>query len=233
MKKIKGVIVALSVFLLCGCSVEYDLTINKDSSVNEKVIATENTNRMKANTGLNESNSVTYLYDMFKRKGYKTRLHKITKDDNTVVTVTGNYNSLDEYENNFKSDLFEEVNITKNGDIVTITLDQSKELSSTSNKSLVYDDVTVKFNIPFKVTNHNADSAARGVYTWHIKKDEKLKHITLSYDESVYKKAKIFKLGKTELHKLRLKRFDKCIEIVYIVLRSFFYVFSLFTHHPI
>ena len=94
--------------------------------------------------------------------------------------------------------MFEEVNITKNGDIVTITLDQSKELSSTSNKSLVYDDVTVKFNIPFKVTNHNADSAARGVYTWHIKKDEKLKHITLSYDESVYKKAKIFKLGKTE-----------------------------------
>lgn len=200
MKKIKGVIIALSVFLLCGCSVEYDLTINKDSSVNEKVIATENTNRMKANTGLDESNSVTYLYDMFKRKNYKTRLHKTKKDDNTVVTVTGNYDSIKDYESNFTSDLFEEVNITKKGDIVTINMDQSKELSSTSNRSLVYDDVTIKFNIPFKVTEHNADSAVKGTYTWHIKKDQDLKHIKISYDESVYQNSKTFKMGKTKLN---------------------------------
>ena len=39
MKKIKVFMFLFSILLLSGCSVEYDLTLNDDLTVNEKVVA--------------------------------------------------------------------------------------------------------------------------------------------------------------------------------------------------
>ena len=45
MKKLKIFIFLCLVLLLSGCSVEYDLTLNDDFTVSEKVVATEKTKR--------------------------------------------------------------------------------------------------------------------------------------------------------------------------------------------
>ena len=58
MKRIKNVLFLLIIFILTGCSVKYTITINKDMSVNEKVEATEYTNRMLAITGKDEKQSI-------------------------------------------------------------------------------------------------------------------------------------------------------------------------------
>ena len=50
MKKIKIFIFLCLILLLSGCSVEYDLTLNDDFTVSEKVVATEKTKRMEALT---------------------------------------------------------------------------------------------------------------------------------------------------------------------------------------
>ena len=61
MKNIKKIIFFSFILFLTGCSVNYKLTINKDSTINEKVVAKENTNRMKSKTNLDEKQSVTFL----------------------------------------------------------------------------------------------------------------------------------------------------------------------------
>ena len=47
MKKIKSIILIFVIVFLTGCTVEYDLSINEDNSISEKVIATENTQKME------------------------------------------------------------------------------------------------------------------------------------------------------------------------------------------
>lgn len=200
MIKIKRIILVFVLFLLCGCSVEYDLTIYSDSSVSEKVIASEITNRMKTNTGLDENNAVTYLYDMFKREGYKTRINTVKKNNKTISTVTGSYNSIDEYGKKFKSDLIKEAEVTKSGDNVTIKLNQTEPLLSDSNRSLVYDDVTINITVPFKVLKHNADSYNKDTYTWHINKDKDLKKISITYDSSSEKNKQTIKIGDKKIN---------------------------------
>ncbi len=195
MKRIKKIVLILIIILLSGCSVEYNLTINEDSSVNEKVVAKENTNRMKINTGLSEDQSVNYLYKMFDRTGLNTQISTINKDGMTISTVTGSYSSLDKYSKNFTSDLFKEADVKKEGNIITLTFDQSMKLSSDSSRGLVYDDVVVNITVPFKVIEHNADTYKRNTYIWKIGKDQKLKQIKIKYDKSDLISAKEVKLG--------------------------------------
>jgi hypothetical protein len=195
MKRIKKLLLLVMIILLSGCSVEYNLTINEDSSVNEKVVAKEVTNRMKANTGLGEDQSVNYLYKMFDRNSLKTKINTIEKDSTTISTVTGSHKSLDKYAKNFSSDVFDEAIVERDGNKVTLIFDQSKVLSSTATRGLIYDDITVNITVPFKVLEHNADTYKKDTYTWEIKKDAKLRQIKITYDESNLINSKTFSIG--------------------------------------
>lgn len=186
MKRIKKIVLLLIIILLSGCSVEYNVIINEDSSVNEKVVAKEMTKRMKIITGLDEKKSVNYLYNMFDRKGKKTRISTSTSGADTISTVTCYHSSLNKYKKSFDSDVFEKPVITENGNIVTITYKQKEQLSSSPNSTLIYDSIVFKIKIPFKVVSNNANSINKDVYSWNIKKDEELKTIKISYDKSDY-----------------------------------------------
>lgn len=196
MKRIKILILLLFIILLSGCSVEYDLTINSDSTVTEKVVAKETTNRMKSRTGLSEKESVSYLYKMFKRDGLNTIISTKTEDPYTISTVTGTHSSVKQYAKNFKSDVFKNVEYSEKDNIVTLKLNQDKVLSSSASKGLVYDEITINMYVPFVVKDHNAESHQRNKYTWHINKDEKLKELTISYDKTSLTHAKTFHFGK-------------------------------------
>ena len=195
MKKIKRLLVLLLVILLSGCSVEYNLTINEDLSVNEKVIAKEVTNRMNTNTGLQTKNSINYLYKMFDREGFKTNITSSTDSSYTTSTVTGSHESIEKYAENFTSDVVKSVDYTTNGDIVTLSFKQSEILSSTSSKSLIYDDIIINIIVPFKVVDNNAKSVSRNKYTWEIDKDQDLQTMKISFDTSDLRYGKKFSIG--------------------------------------
>ena len=61
--------------------------------------------------------------------------------------------------------------------------EQKELLSSDTNYSLLYDDITVNITIPFEVTSNNADKVNGNTYTWNIKKDSDYKTIEFSYKE--------------------------------------------------
>lgn len=195
MKRIKKLLLLFLIFILSGCTVEYNLTINDDSSVNEQVVARENTNRMKSKTGLDASESVNYLYKMFDREDLSTKIKSTKNGGDTIATVTGSHSSLEEYSENFTSDIFENVSYTKKGNIVTLYFKQTQEMSSTSSRAPIYDNVIVNIKVPFKVTNHNAESVNKDTYTWTLKKDEDLKKIKISFDDTNYKTKKQFNFG--------------------------------------
>ena len=187
MKKIKKIFFLTLIFLLCGCSVDYKLVINTDSSVNESVTATENTNRMKSKTNLSEKQSINYLYKIYGRNN--KNINSSSNNGNTIVDVFENYKSLDDYKNNFSSDIIKNVNIKENDDEITITATQSEKIDSTSSRGFIYDEINVMVIVPFIVTDNNADEVNKNTYIWHIKKDEEPKTITITYKDKKIKNA--------------------------------------------
>lgn len=217
MKKIKRIIILFIVILLSGCSVEYNLTINNDLSVNEKVIAKEYTQRMNANTGLNTDQSVSYLYEMFDREGIKSKISSNTDNQSTTATVTASHNSLEDYAENFTSDVIEKVNYSVNENSITLKFNQSEILSSTSSKSLIYDNIKINVIVPFKVTDHNAKSVNRDKYTWEINKDQDLQEMKITFDKNDLKYGKRVSIGD--------KTYD--IKYSYVILTVFLLIIAI------
>ena len=189
MKNIKKIIFFSFILFLTGCSVDYKLTINKDSTINEKVVAKENTNRMKSKTNLDEKQSVTFLTNIYNRN--KLDIKTSTKSDNynTEVTAFLSYDSIEKYRDNFSSDVIKKVKVTRDGDIVTLIAKQNVKLDSNASRSLIYDDITVQIEVPFVVIDNNADQVDGNIYTWYIKKDKDIKTIRIKYKDKEIKNS--------------------------------------------
>ena len=189
MKNIKKIIFFSFILFLTGCSVDYKLTINKDSTINEKVVAKENTNSMKSKTNLDEKQSVTFLTNIYNRN--KLDIKTSTKSDNynTEVTAFLSYDSIEKYRDNFSSDVIKKVKVTRDGDIVTLIAKQNVKLDSNASRSLIYDDITVQIEVPFVVIDNNADQVDGNIYTWYIKKDKDIKTIRIKYKDKEIKNS--------------------------------------------
>lgn len=188
MKNIKILILILVIALTSGCSVEYNLNINEDLSINEVVEASENTEVMQSKTGLIGDNAVNYLYDTFSNNS-DADFTNIEENGVTIGTSNASYNSLEQYTKNFYSNLFEIKEIEIDDDVYTITINQIQKLSSTGSSTLLYDDVKVNIKIPFKVIDQNADEVSGNIYTWNIHKDADLKTIKFSFNKVQQKNA--------------------------------------------
>ncbi len=206
MKIIKKIIIVFIIFIVSGCSVKYNLTINQDGSVNETVVAQENTKKMESMTRLKGDNAVNYLYKMFNRGDSNISISSVSDTYNTTATAVKIHNSIDEYASNFKSDVFDNINLTKENDNINIETNQSKLLGNNSNYSLLYDEIEVNIKVPYEVVSNNADKVSGSTYSWNINKNTGLKNIKLSYIEGNKK------------NNINIKLNDKTFNISYVVI---------------
>ncbi len=193
----KRVIIFKFLFVFClllftsGCSIDYNLTINEDSSINENIIASEQTDRMEARTKLKGEQAINYLYNMFVPNDEYSLDYK-EENNTTEATVSYVYENIDEYISKFSSDVFDKINIAKDNDKITIYANQKQKLGGYGSSSLIYDEINVNIKIPFDVINSNADNVKGNVYTWNINKDSEVKTIEITYkDKSIKNKATV------------------------------------------
>lgn len=181
---IKILMLLIFIFLVSGCSVEYNLNINEDSSINEEVVAYENTNRLESKTRLKGEQACNYLYNMFKRDNEDISVNYSEKNSVTYGTARTIHKDIDDFASKFSSDIFEKVEVLRNEDEITITTVQKDKLGGDSVTSYIYDDIEINITIPFKVTEHNADSVSKNTYTWKINKDQEEKTIKIVYKDN-------------------------------------------------
>ncbi len=189
MGKLRIILVFCLIVLLSGCSIEYDLIINEDSTVSEKVTASENTKRMESFTRQKGKQAVNYLFEMYKRHDENIELSSRTDDKMTYAIALNVHNNIQDYSSKFYSDIFDEIKVTREDNVINIYGKQSELISSKGDSNLIYDNVKINIKVPYEVINNNADSIKNNVYTWDIRKDE-YKTIELSYKEGS-KKDKI------------------------------------------
>ena len=188
MNKLKWVIIAFVVLISSGCTVNYNLTINEDSSVNEEFIAEDSSQNVKIKTNLEGKEAVNYMYNMYKRDNQDIDLHTTYENG---ITASGDvaYLSLEEYASNFKSDIFDDVKVEETNGVVTLSAKQKKMLSKSGFNTPIYDKVTINIKVPFKVIDQNSDKYNGNVYTWVINQGEDLKDIKISYQKNAKKES--------------------------------------------
>ncbi len=194
-KKLKVLFTLLVIFFMTGCSVEYNLEINEDSSVNEEVIASENTKRLEKRTKLKGDQATNYLFSMFTRPNEDISFFTNIKKLNTYATASTVHDNINEYSSRFSSDVFEKVEIINSDNLITILAKQKESLSKGSSTSLLYDDIEINITIPFIVEDHNADKVSKNKYTWNIKSDDELRTIKISYRDKEFSNKKNIKIN--------------------------------------
>jgi hypothetical protein len=195
MKNKKIILLMLVTLLFSGCSVKYNLYINDDLSVNEKITASENSKSLRTNTGETPKTAANSLFELYKIDGVNYSFSIVEKETNTTGMASTSFKSLEEYEDYFKSDIIKEVNISKKDSYITLDFKQDVALSEYASRSLIYDDIEVNIEIPFKVTENNADSIDGNTYTWNITKDGKLKDIKVTFNTNETRNSRIIDLG--------------------------------------
>ena len=195
MKKIKYLILLLVIVLFTGCSVKYDLNIDDDLSVTERVEASEKETDVKTNTGLVSESAVNYLYDIYKRDGINPSISSKIEKNSLVTVASTSHDTLDDYVSNFTSDIFKKAKLSKSGNSYTLSFKQTEKLSSRAARAPVYDKVDISITLPYKVTNHNADKVHKNTYTWEIRKDQELRNLKISFDTTTKNDSKIFNFG--------------------------------------
>lgn len=166
MRKIKIIILICSIFLLSGCSVEYNLTIDESTmeedinAIFDKATESEIANRM-------EKIRRTSYYNLDTRENeYYT--FKRSEDENNIIL---NYNYIYTSNNLYKSEAVSRcyykriVNVTD--DYITIdTDDQVSCLYKDGEKQI--DNIIVNIKTDLPVVSNNADDVKNNNYIWYI-----------------------------------------------------------------
>lgn len=227
MKNIKKVLIILFlVVMISGCKVEYNLKINKDLSLNEKVTASENTDRMKSRTNLDVNQSVKYLYKLNKLGFMEDDAYSTSSSGkSTVVTVNNVYDNLEDYLHKFNNDLFVVTVSDMDKKNILLVIDQIEPINSKASNRYVYDQIDVTIEIPFEVIKSNADKVKGNKYTWYIKADsEEARSISVTFNGEKPKNTVTFNLfGKKSSIKYEMIIFAAVVLVIGIALAVLYF----------
>lgn len=181
----KITLVIMFMFLLSGCDVTYNLKIGEDLKVKEEIKALEKKEYNDlAHDFLLDRISVSFSSRYEEIYDYSA-ISEDTKIGNKVVR---NYSSLSEYksESNIFKDLVKNYFITETPDIVNLKVTLSDSIYDPNDIAyiIIPENVSINIDLPFKVTNSNADSNKGNIYTWKIDQNKRNVDIILSFDKN-------------------------------------------------
>ena len=191
MNKIKFILSLCLIFMLSGCSVEYNLVINNDYSVEEDIITYETSEYYRMFDSSKEELVNSFIRENEDAKKYDYEIYE--DDDNYGANLSLKYkNILDYYENNNNfNEHFNKLDISKDGTIVEIHAYDLKNLSPFYQREYYIEDVVINIKLPKKALYSNADKIdeKEHIYTWYISASQTDADINIKYEENDLVKA--------------------------------------------
>lgn len=176
MKKVKYILMLFIIILLSGCSGTYNLTINKDFSVNENL-------KLKV-----DRNDETYdrTINLFKNNKISKKKYKVSvTKKNVEIKYNEKYNSIEEYILNSKlyHQFFDRIDYTYKDGKLKISGNSLLYLQKNSSENIINDNnislIQININSPFYVEQSNADSTNDKTLTWNLDKETRNKDVNM------------------------------------------------------
>jgi len=186
MKKL--VLLLISILVITGCSVKYNITINEDLSLTEEAKLT-GTASFFANyyktTKTNVLKSFIDIYqDILKENKYE---YELKEDDIPYVNVTRKYKSVSDYVNNSKlfNGYFDEVKYSEDGNIKKIETIGFNDNNPDDPERFNVKELTIAIKCAYDVKNHNAKNVDKKTNTFYYELNKDNNKILLEYNTSV------------------------------------------------
>lgn len=167
----KKFVILVIICLLTGCSVNYQVTIDRDLSVLEEA-------NIKADDELYKDYYRTTKYNILdsllkyhennlKEKDYN---YEVIESNNPYVVVSKKYNNIKEYLDNslLFNDYFDKINYTKEGNIVKIETEGFNPNLRDNPSRFYIDNLDIMITPEFKVINSNATKIDEKTNTYHF-----------------------------------------------------------------
>lgn len=194
MKK-KILLLIIIPFILTGCaSVNYNITIDNNLTVLEEATITGTTEYFNI---FNKNYPKTIVLEWYEDSDIQSILNNNNYEHELIekgvyypsVFVKKTYTSLEEYTTNtiFNNQVFEDILITNNDDLITInTVKFLPRREDETDQGYNIDNLSITISLPFKVSDHNADtySEKNNTYTWYIDSDTTEKEINLTFNKN-------------------------------------------------
>lgn len=161
MKKFKVLVLFIMIFILSGCTLDYNTTINSDGTVKENVIITFDNNEIDSSININDylderMNSITSdpTYSMYTAK-------KNIGKENSSITFTRKYSSLLDYKSSPILQIgFNEVVISDEIDGTSFktigNYNKNDVFGADTEPEPTFDKVTIKYKFMNDITNYNS-----------------------------------------------------------------------------
>ncbi len=185
MKKI--VILLVFIFLITGCRVKYNLSLNEDLTIDETAMLTgtdEFFNVYYKTTRKNVLKSFIEIYqDILTQNNYQFELKE---DDIPYVLVTKKYSNVSEYAQDsiLFNDYFDEVKVTEDGNIKKIETVGFHPNEPDNPDRFNVKELEIAIKCAYNVKNHNATKVDKLSNTYYYDLNENNNHILLEYDSS-------------------------------------------------
>ncbi|HOZ53740.1 MAG TPA: hypothetical protein PKY25_00140 [Bacilli bacterium] len=174
MKKIRVLVIIFMLVCISGCTVKYNVTINKNGYVKEEIVATE----FNTYLGENPSNSVSIDYKKYKSlakfKNYSSE--SIKKSNETGMKLSNDYiDTCDYIENSLATryvflsmkctETDKYYKIINDGDFLGGCFECNDEINN-------IDKLYITFSLPEKAIASNADKVVNNKYNWIINRND-------------------------------------------------------------
>ena len=191
----KKILILLIPFLLTGCaSVNYELDIDKNINVSEKVKITATSDFFNI---YYKNLPITIVKEFYNDSDIQNKLnsnnykHEINQGNTKYpeVIVSKEYKSLEEYSQNtiFKNQVFENVIITTNDNLITLqTVNFKKYTTDDDSDSYPVSKLAISIKSPYVVVENNADKHDKktNAYIWLVDSSTENKEIKITFDKN-------------------------------------------------
>lgn len=159
MKKIKLIFISILLFLVTGCSVEYQLTFN-DSNLTEKI------NIDASSSSLTVDQIKIMLNDQLPENGNKLQSYQKKVNKNKQIELSNNYDTLTYKKSLILSQCYTAYNFIESKDYYDLTT--SKTFTCNPFDYMIIDELTVEIKTNHKVLSSNADQVKGNTYIWKL-----------------------------------------------------------------
>lgn len=183
MKKIIILIIAL--FILTGCSVKYNITINEDLTLIEEAKLTGTEEFFSTYYKTTKTNVLKSFIDIYKtgleENNYQ---YELIEDSYPYVKLTRKYDNASDFVNKSQlfNEYFEEVKYTEDGNIKKI--ETIGYIGSIPDDPDQFDikELEIVITCPYKVINHTAKEVDKKTNTYYYELNDDNNKILLEYD---------------------------------------------------
>ena len=197
----KNIFLLLILFLLTGCSCNYNVRINKDLTLDEEITIYGTSRLYNAYYKTNKldvlkDNLENYL-DEIKENNYE---YSLKENEEPCIILKKKYQNIEEYLNNSKffNDYFDEISYNKEGSIVNVETIGFNPNEEDNPDRFYVENAIININVAYEVNNANTEDIDNktNTFRYHLTEEEKEFKILINYDLSKkynpYKKNTVY-----------------------------------------